>query len=138
MLELIKEINEKHIVQRVASNIGLTSFANLRAKFKNDFNNHLFEYLKEGKIVDYSNHGQATLPVMAPELASVGKPNPQFYKEFNATYNPHNTTLIVFIDDSLANVQAATKEGWVGIHFDYKHPEAMNQLRSDLKLMGIL
>ncbi len=132
--EIVQTVKNQNIEQRLASNIGPRLLANLQEKFKNQFNNSLFDSIQNGKIVNYKKDAQ-----LESHLASIGKPNPQFYKEYNDTYNNEKNKMIVFIDDSLANIQAATQAGWIGIHFDYKHnPAPMDELKKDLSSLGII
>lgn len=126
MLELIQKLDHKNVMQRYASNIGPRLLASLKDKFKNQYNNTLLEYIKQGKIVSYDGATGA-------HLASIGKPDFIFYDEFNATY-PEK--LKVFIDDKLENVQNGVKKGWVGIHFDLKEKDPMANLYKDLQAVG--
>jgi len=59
------------------------------------------------------------------------KPEPDIYALLQSRYglDPAQT---VFIDDLLANIQAAQTHGWQGIHF-----ESATQLREDLAQLGL-
>jgi len=131
MLELVKKMNEKYTL-RLASNIGPRLLKSLEAKFNKEYNNNLFDYFKPGKVVNY----QSTMPAEHGHLASIGKPDARFYKEFNDTYNANDTKQFVFIDDKLENVQAATKAGWIGIHFNVENKNPMEVLYQDLTKIG--
>lgn len=126
MLELVQKLDAQGVTQRFASNIGPRLLENLNAKFKKEYNNNILDYIKAGKIVSYD--GQA-----GDHLATVGKPNPQFYKELNATY-PEK--LKVFADDKLENAQGGVNANWVGIHFDLKAKDPMANLYKDLQALG--
>ncbi len=129
MLELILKLNGKGITQRFASNIGPRLLENLNAKFKKEYNNNMFDYIKPGKIVSYDGK-------TGDQLATIGKPDPKFYKELNATYNNDQKELFVFVDDKLENAQGGIKENWVGVHFDLKAKDPMANLYQDLKAVG--
>jgi hypothetical protein len=140
MLEMVKAIHQKGITQRLASNIGPRLFENLKKKFKEQFKNDIFDYILPGKIVDYSNRGIAS---QNPEshLATIGKPNVQFYKEFNQTYHEiDGNARNVFTDDKLENTQNSTQEKWVGVHFDVKNKkqDPVATLKADFETVGIL
>lgn len=126
MLELVQKLDELGVTQRFASNIGPRLLENLNAKFKKEYNNNVLDYIKPGKIVSYD--GQT-----GNHLASIGKPNPQFYTELNATY-PDN--LKVFADDKLENAQGGVNANWVGVHFDLKAKDPMANLYKDLQAVG--
>lgn len=130
MLELIKKLDAKSVTQRLASNIGPRLLESLKTKFKEQYNNNLFDYLKPGKIVSYN--GQK-----GDHLASIGKPDFIFYDEFNAVYPKQSPAeLNVFIDDKLENVQNGVTKGWIGIHFDLKAKDPMANLYKDLQAVG--
>lgn len=61
----------------------------------------------------------------------IAKPDPAIYKLIIERYGL-NPVFTAFVDDSLQNVQAASREGMHGIHF--QDPEA---LRTQLKALGI-
>jgi hypothetical protein len=126
MLELVQKLNDLGVTQRFASNIGPRLLANLNAKFKEKYNNNVLDLIKPGKVVSYN--GQE-----GDHLATIGKPNPQFYKELNATY-PED--LKVFVDDKLENAQGGVNAQWVGVHFDLKAKDPMTNLYKDLQALG--
>lgn len=140
MLEIVKEITAAGIPQHFASNIGPRFLQNLKEKFNTLYKCDMLEHILPGKIVDYSKYGKKPSTIPAKHLASTFKPLDQFYQEFNATYNADKKEVVVFVDDSEANVKAAVKNGWVGIHYDVtkKNPEAIAQYRKDLIEVGIL
>lgn len=121
MLEIIKALHAKGIKQRLASNIGPRLLENLKKKFKEQFNNDMFDYIDAGKIVDYSNRGKASKNP-ASHLATIGKPELKFYQEFNDTYRViDKNARYIFVDDKLDNALASTQANWVGVHFDVKN-----------------
>ncbi len=140
MQEIVEAIAAKNIPQRFASNIGPRLLQELKLKFNKVYHSTLLDKILPGKVVDYSRYGKNPLTVLPPELASVGKPTAQFFREFMQTYNPDKKYIVIFADDSLANVQAAAQEGFVGIHFEADKPnaQAIAQLRDDLKEVGVL
>lgn len=98
----LSQIGYKH---HLGSNIGKTVFDDCMEKFSTIFN--LFE--------------QVTIPFISPESGRIiKKPNPEFFYTHikKNTMQPHH---IIFIDDKLANVQAAQSVGMHGIHFKNAH-----------------
>lgn len=140
MQEIVQQINAAGIIQRFASNIGPRLFENLKEKFLIKHKSNLFDLILPGKFVNYSHYGKSANITAADYLATVGKPHPEFFAEFNKTYNSENNSVVVFVDDSLPNIQAAVKNGWVGIHYDATKPnaQAIAQLKNDLAEVGIL
>lgn len=141
---IIDEIAAQNIEQRYASNIGPRMFDVLNNKFKTKYQSTLLDKILPGKFVDYSQWGsnpldKTALPV---HLASLGKPNGQYYREFLKAYVTDATgkKYAVFIDDTLENVIGAAKEGKVAIHFDVSKPmaQAIAELRKDLTELHIL
>ncbi len=58
MLQLVHDIDSAGIVQRLASNIGPQCLHQSRNKFRVEkYNCNIFDYIKPGKIVDYSIFG---------------------------------------------------------------------------------
>lgn len=141
---IIDEIAAQNIEQRYASNIGPRMFDVLNNKFKTKYQSTLLDKILPGKFVDYSQWGlnplnKAALPT---SLASIGKPNGIYYKEFLNTYVTAATgkKYAVFVDDTLENVIGAAKEGKVAIHFDVSKPmaQAIAELRKHLTELHIL
>lgn len=123
--KMIIELKRKGYKIRLASNIGTQTFQKLKQSLEKN-EEDLFTYFdkdvtgNEGKTVDYT-------------ISTAQKPNSVYYKEFLETYNERGDILIFFIDDKLANVVQASKQGMVGIRF-----KNTQQLRNDLELLGIL
>lgn len=140
MLQLVRDIDSAGVVQRLASNIGPQCLVNLDNKFKSKkYNCNIFDYIKPGKIVDYSMYGPTHLrkASLAPELSAIGKPDMGFFIGFNNTYNPNNEYLIIFIDDKMENIQTAVAAGWIGIHLNVNDKDPVTTLRSDLTSLGV-
>ncbi len=110
---------------------------NLDTKFKTKYKCKIFDIIKEGKIIDYNQYSnQQNKQLLPTHLTSHCKPHPAFYQDYNASYNKN--AVIVFIDDKIENLHAATKAGWIGIHFDLKNKKPVAQLQKDLVMLGIL
>ncbi len=125
MTKLIKELKAIGYTLRIASNIGKTTFEQLKIKLAKE-NQNIFVYFDkdknglEGKTVDL-------------DKSPAQKPHADYYHQYLTTYNPDNTKLIILIDDKLVNITAATQAGFAGIHF-----KNAQQLRNDLVLLTIL
>lgn len=141
---IVDEITSNQIEQRLASNIGPRMFEVLNNKFKTQYKSSLLEKILPGKVVDYSQWGSQPLDKsnLPSHLASLGKPNGQYFREFLITYVTDETgkKFAVFVDDTLENVLAAAKEGLIAIHFDATKPnaQAIEELRKDLTELSIL
>lgn len=62
------------------------------------------------------------------------KPSDEYFKDYMKRFGTDKTKkFYIFIDDKIENVQAAIRNGFIGIHF--KNPE---QLFYELQLLGIL
>jgi hypothetical protein len=128
---IVQKIHSQGFEQRFASNIGPVFFDQLRDKFKTKYNSTVFDYIQPGKVVDYNNLAQAG-KVEASNVTTAKKPSQTFFTDFNSTYNAAGSKQVIFIDDNKKNVMAATKAGWIGIHF-----ENVKQLQADLATLGI-
>lgn len=139
MQQLVVDINNAGITQRLASNIGPDFCINLSTKFKSQFDCNLFDYIKPGKVVDYSIYGPAHLQkkLVNQEVSPVGKPDLGFFNDFNTTYNAHKKELIIFVDDKIENINAAVAAGWIGIHLDVNQKDPVATLRSELESLGV-
>jgi hypothetical protein len=141
MHAVIQEISTNGHTQRFASNIGFESLDAMKKKLKTKYKSTVLELIQPGKVVDYRKFGPANVKTIAVDpvtVASVGKPDPLFYDEFNACYNTDGSKTVIFIDDKPSNIAQANKKGWVGIHFNKKSKNAVQQLRDDFKKLGIL
>jgi|GEM_PF-1955882 hypothetical protein len=141
MTELVQQLHEKGFTQRLASNIGPRLLALLDHKFTQEYNCNMFEHIQMGKIVDYSKYGN---PESAPlidstYMATAGKPELEFFTQFNETYPLPAGMYRIFIDDKIENINAALAAGWVGIHFDItnKNVNPVEELLKDLAAVGI-
>jgi len=97
---LMHELSRLGYKHHLGSNIGKTVFDDCREKFSSIFS--LFEGV--------------TIPFVSPTETIIKKPNPEFFYTHIKKHNlqPHQA---IFIDDKLANVQAARSIGMHGIHF---------------------
>lgn len=142
MTELVKQLHEKGITQRLASNIGPRLLTLLDHKLTQEYNCDMFKYIQMGKIVDYSKYGnpESTPLLDASYMATTGKPELEFYTQFNETYPLPQGTYRIFIDDKMENINAALSAGWVGIHFDItnKNVDPVAELIKDLATVGII
>jgi len=114
-LEIIKELNQAGYQQDVGSNIGTTLYNIFKEKYPTifDYFNHIF-------IVHYY-----------PGQKIIKKPNKEYFTTYLTDYNI-DADNVVFIDDRIANVQAARAVGMHAIHF--QNPD---QLRATLQDLGI-
>lgn len=133
---LIKELSEKGYTHRIASNIGRIYLPIIVNRFSSYYKNMLFSYMNGGTIVDYGIPNQTNIfdgITGHIQCASECKPKNNLFQLHNQRYNPDNSTVIIFIDDKQKNVEAASKNGWIGIRFS-----SVRKLRSDLRNLGIL
>jgi len=123
--QLVHELKQKGYRLRIASNIGKQIFIQLKKQLAL-IGNTLFDQFDkdeqgmEGKTIDYSQ-------------SMAEKPSAEYYTEYLDQNDPDRKKLIIFVDDKLVNILAATKQGFLGIHF-----ENAEQLRTDLIFLGIL
>ena len=123
---IIGDLKSQNYPLRIASNIGKTVFMQLQKELATKDENifMLFDIDDQdrlGKVIDYSSSG-TVLP----------KPHAEFFKEYQAMYNPDGTKLIIFVDDKDKNIAQAVANGFVGIHFI-----DAEQLKADLTQLGI-
>jgi FMN phosphatase YigB (HAD superfamily) len=113
---LMHELSKLGYTHHLGSNIGKTVFDDCTEKFPT-----IFGLFKE-----------FTIPFESEELTIIKKPHPHF---FNSHTQKHNLQpeQIIFIDDKLANVQAAQAVGMHAIHF-----KNARQLRKELHTLHIL
>lgn len=134
--EIITQLSSKGYTHRLASNIGKNYLPILEHRFACKYKCRIFSQMKGGTIIDYqvpaTRRGQSL--IKAPlQYATQCKPHNNLYELHNKTYNPTNSKIIVFIDDKKENIQAANRNGWVGILFS-----SPKQLRKDLQQLGLL
>lgn len=133
---LIKELSEKGYTHRLASNIGCSYLPIIVERFTDHYHNSLFDYMNGGTIVDYGIPNQTTeIKGLTGTIycATECKPKSALFQLHNQHYNPDNGTIIIFIDDKLKNVEAASHNGWIGIKFS-----SVKRLRADLSMLGLL
>lgn len=113
---LMQELSNLGYTHHLGSNIGKTVFDDCSEKFSAIFN--LFEGV--------------TIPFETENAKIIKKPHPQFFHTHTANYNVQPDQMI-FIDDKLANIQAAQSVGMHAIHF-----KNAKDLRNQLIKHGIL
>lgn len=135
IMQLIDELSQKGYTHRLASNIGKKHLAILDSKLRTRYTCNLFSYMNGGVIIDYGVDADKTNTVTKTAPYYVQKPKPchDLYHMYNKAYNPESQKVIIFIDDKIQNIQAATQNGWIGIHFT-----SVKQLRADLIELGLL
>ncbi len=114
MVILVQELHNLGYVQRVASNIGTSFYADLQQVYP-----HFFSMFTAGKTVDYKQIYNDIIQ----------KPNKKFFQEFIAKYNPYQKKKIIFIDDRMENILSARACGIEAIHFT-NQADLRSQLRS--------
>ena len=115
MQELLEELSSAGCILYLFSNIGGVVLDNLRGRYPN-----LFQYF----------HGFHT-PTEHNTYAK--KPSTEAFKSFLDLYNAERDHTVVFFDDKLANVDAANKNGLIGIQFT-----SSAQARSYIVSLGLL
>lgn len=115
VISIIKELNNLGYKQDIGSNIGATVFKKFKEKYST-----IFSYFTHNYVVHYY-----------PGKTVIKKPNKKYFINYLHDYaiNPKH---VIFIDDKIANIQAARSVGMHAIHF--KTPI---QLRSALQDLGI-
>jgi 2-haloacid dehalogenase len=110
------ELSKLGYTHHLGSNIGKTVFDDCRKKFPT-----IFGLFKE-----------FTIPFETEAFTIIKKPHPDFFHAHTVKYNLQPEQ-IIFIDDKLANVQAAQAIGMHAIHF-----KNARQLRKELIKKNIL
>lgn len=118
MPQLIAQLHAAGYKQRLLTNAS-TSMMNKLMK-------------KRANKAFFANFDGMTSVVYRSNKPVVKKPNPAYFKQHINRFNKTGQT-IIFIDDKLKNVQAAQKEGMIGILFI--NPQT---LRTDLSKLGVL
>ncbi len=114
-IKIIKELNKLGYQQNIGSNIGSTIYEIFKEKYP-----AIFKYFHHAHIVRHY-----------PGKKIIKKPNKEYFITYITNYNI-KAEQVIFIDDKLANVQAAQSIGMHTIHF--KNPY---QLRTALQNLGI-
>ena len=84
MEQIVRQINDAGIQQRLASNIGPNCLTKLDKKFKKKYKCTLFDFMQQGLVVDYSSYGpyyKSNQPSSREHLSKDGKPYNQFFKK---------------------------------------------------------
>ncbi len=115
--EIIYELDQLGYTQRIASNIGTEEVKALAEKHP-----ELFAKFKGGKTVTY-----------VEGTPSTKKPNPAYWEEYNAEFNPKGGKISFFVDDQLKNINGVKQVS----HFIPVHFKTAEQLRADLKKYGV-
>ena len=115
-VDIMQELSELGYEHHLGSNIGKTSFDDCSEKFSSIFK--LFT--------------EMTIPFESAEARIIKKPQLEFLHA-HATKIKREPHQIIFIDDKLANVQAAQAAGMHAIHFKNPH-----QLREELIAYNVL
>ncbi|BDC34935.1 hypothetical protein Noda2021_08930 [Candidatus Dependentiae bacterium Noda2021] len=134
--EIITQLSNKGYTHRLASNIGKNYLPILEQRFVGKYKCRVFSHMKGGTIIDYKvpNMRAGKTLIKAPlQYATQCKPHHNLYEIHNKVYNPDNRKIIVFVDDKKENIEAANKNGWVGILF-----VNTKQLKKDLQYLGLL
>ncbi len=125
MKQLIRDLHNHGYKLRIASNIGIKIYIKLKQHLEQSGEN-IFDFFEhesngtDGKVLDYrSSHVQ--------------KPDEQYFREYQDTYNPDGKKLLIFVDDKLINIFSATTQGFVAIQF-----LNARRLRKDLVQLGLL
>lgn len=124
MMRIVSSLAKEYPLH-IASNIGKDIYLKLKQQLKQQDDDIFAHFQKdanglEGKMIDYT-------------VSQTQKPDPEFFQEFLDAYDPERTKLFIFVDDKLVNIKAATKLGFVGIHF-----KNADQLTADLEFLGIV
>lgn len=135
IVPLLHELSSKGYTHRLASNIGKKHLAILNNRLIQKFKCPLFGHMNGGTIIDYGLPIHAVRSITKEPLSYAKQPKPHndLYKTYNQTYNGDNSKIIIFIDDKIKNIEAANRNGWIGIHFT-----TTKKLRIDLQELGIL
>lgn len=135
MEQLLKELSDRGYTHRLASNIGKRNLTILNTRLENIYKSKLFSYINGGTIIDYGLPPDPSILTIKGQLNYAKKPKPdhELYQLHTQSFNPHNTKIIVFIDDKVKNIEEANKHGWIGIHFT-----TVKKLKADLKMLGII
>jgi len=114
-IKIIEELNKLGYQQNIGSNIGTTVYEIFKKEYP-----AIFKYFHHAHTVRYYQGKRI-----------IKKPNKEYFIAYLTNYNI-KAEQVIFIDDKLANVQAAQSVGMRAIHF--KNPY---QLRTTLQNLGI-
>ncbi|BDC34936.1 hypothetical protein Noda2021_08940 [Candidatus Dependentiae bacterium Noda2021] len=134
--KLLEELAQKGHEHRIASNIGKAYLPILVNRFSTKSKTPLFSYMNGGTIIDYGLPlpDAPIFPIKSAVHCAVEcKPKDNLFQIHTMMYNQDNSSVIVFIDDKIKNIQAAARNGWVGIKFS-----SVKKLRADLIGLGLL
>lgn len=113
-IEIIKALKARGYTLHILSNLGARSFAQLRPRFSELFDQ--FDAIR----------------VTMPEDNYLSKPNNEIFEDYFKRHNPAQKHILL-IDDGHQNIQAAQDLGFSTIYF-----RSPNQLQQELKEKGIL
>lgn len=139
VVSIIADLKKQGHDQYVASNIGPRALPILRNRITCDYKSPLFASLDKGMIVNYANLPQSTISISGNtyHLCSHYKPKDEYFADLKNTFNAQDKHVGIFIDDSLNNVQAAVRKGFVGIFYDKDNKKcATIWLKQDLQKLG--
>lgn len=114
-VEIIKELNKLGYQQDIGSNIGATVYEIFKEKYS-----AIFAYFNHIYIVHHY-----------PGKKIIKKPNKEYFTTYLTDYNI-KADQVIFIDDKIANVQAARSVDMRAIHF-----KNSDQLRAALQDLGV-
>ncbi len=138
VIDIIMQLHASGYAHYVASNIGPRALEALRDKISCSYHNGLFNILDKGLIVNYGKKPMThcTFGNATYHLTPFYKPQEQFFIELKRLFGADPRQIPVFIDDSKKNIQAAVRQGFVGIWYDTSSHAAPQHLRNDLIAIG--
>jgi hypothetical protein len=140
MQELVQEIANQGIAQRIATNNSLRIQKMLAQNLEDKYNDATFNFITIGKTVDYSAFGpEKDITTDLSQVTLARMPQQEYFDAYSQTYNPDNSKIIIHIAESREIIAEAVKYGWICIYFDATNPEcSIEQLRADLANLGII
>lgn len=140
MSALTKKIAQQGIAQRIATNNSLRIQQLLAQRLREKYNDSTFDNVAVGKTVDYSAFGpEKDVATDASQVTTFRKPQPEYFTQYNKTYNPDNSKIIIYISECPEIISEAVKHGWVCIYHDASKPGySTEQLHANLVKVGLL
>jgi len=129
--EVVEAIENHGHTQKIASNIGVSLLPELKDRFATTYKNSTLTRIPVGKVIAFP--GAANDPISTSMAA---KPTPEYFQNYNKTHGITAKKPVIFVDDSLANVRAAVKQGWVAIHWSAS--KKIEQLMADLVTLNVI
>ena len=138
VLDIIMQLNKQGYRQFVASNIGQRGLPLLNDRLIRKYKVALFSVLNKGLIVNWTQDGRTTITIAGNtyHMTPQPKPSDEYFKELRRLFCPDLTIHPVFIDDNYENVQAAVRNGFIGILYERNSKTADQQLCKDLNDLG--